>query len=561
MGLGSSVVAAPKCEQNPSLSTKPVRQSSRYSKEALVNSNSGMTNGIMFQPQYTEVFSTTNSLQVGYVEQFNTANSQHWQSMEVSVPTMTTTRQSRSRHRNLFNSRLNNSFVDSEVVNNAADSRINDIRRVEENLRMESRMLSENNNIPMARCSTPSPAYCFHCEHDHRERCCLYVGDKPEDGPYYSRWKRDLEIPTVRPQYIPKIPEAVSGNSTPFWFPAYTYTKPEDIKQKMMEKHPPLPPVWMRQYYYPIVGHGHEYQLLNQATLEPPTPYQQYLQQHQQEHYRMYQQQQQQQQQHNHHHQNREDPACHQGRKCGGSGIHTAVPMPSPYVHQVQAHHVHNVPVAGDYMHQMQQSPYYYQNSYYNAHLPPQQQQFYPAGYSTTAGGSPIYHDAYLHPAHYPISYGPVTALPTREPTPPAPTTSTPLWLLFCQKLSRKFPDRNKKSSPTKGRSPGKSFPHHHLRHHPTTTTTIVQPPPVLASSVTPPDYHPPKYTTIDHPQLQYQGMPTPQSYPRVPINASHHSRVGQTMAALHPPTPYYSHVPMGNDIGMYYVTSTAVNI
>ncbi|XP_058122541.1 alpha-protein kinase 1-like [Anopheles ziemanni] len=551
MGLGSSVVAAPKCENIPSFATKPVR----HSKQATVTSNAGMTNGTMFQPQYTEVFSAAPSSAVPggsvQMEQFNTANSQHWQSMEASAPTISTTRQSRSRHRNLFDSRLNTSFVDSEVVNSAADTRLADIRRVEENLRMESRMLSENNNIPMARCSTPSPAYCFHCDHDHRERCCLYVGDKPEDGPYYSRWKRDLENPSVRPQYIPKIPEAVSGNSTPFWFPAYTYTKPEEIRQKMMEKHPPLPPVWMRQYYYPLVGHGHEYQLLNQATLEPPTPYQQYLQQHQQELYRLYHQQQQQQMQqqqqfhHQHHHSQhqREDPLCRDGRKC------TAIsPETTPYVQQFQ--HVHSVQP-------MQPTPYFYQSSYYNGHLPPPQQQFYAAGYSTTTGGIPIYHDAYLHPAHYPVSYAPATPLPAREPTPPAaPTTSTPLWLLFCQKLSRKFPDRSKKSSPSKGRSAGKGFPHHHVRHNP---TTIVQPP--ALSNATPDYHHPPKYTTFEHPhQLQFQA---PQSYYKQPMNPVHHSsRMGQTMVTHHLASSYYTgQLPAANDIGMYYVPPTAVDI
>ncbi|KFB45249.1 hypothetical protein ZHAS_00013087 [Anopheles sinensis] len=544
MGLGSSVVAAPKCENIPSFA--------RHSKQATVTSTAGMTNGTMFQPQYTEVFPAAPSSAV-QIEQFNTANSQHWQSMEVSAPTISTTRQSRSRHRNPFDSRLNTSFVDSEVVSSAADTRLADIRRVEENLRMESRMLSENNNIPMARCSTPSPAYCFHCDHDHRERCCLYVGDKPEDGPYYSRWKRDLENPSVRPQYIPKIPEAVSGNSTPFWFPAYTYTKPEEIRQKMMEKHPPLPPVWMRQYYYPLVGHGHEYQLLNQATLEPPTPYQQYLQQHQQELYRMYHQQQQQQFQNHHHHHHhhgqhqREDPVCRDGQKC------TAIPPePSPYVQQF--HHVHNVQP-------MQHTPYFYQSSFYNGHLPSPQPQFYAAGYSATAGGIPIYHDAYLHPAHYPIGYAPVTPLPSREPTPPAtPTTSTPLWLLFCQKLSRKFPDRSKKSSPSKGRSAGKSFPHHHVRHNP---TTIVQPPGL--SNAAPDYHHPPKYTTFEHPhQLQFQ---PPQNYHKLPMSAAHQSsRMGQTMVTHHhhhlPATSYYTgQLPAANDIGMYYVPSTAVNI
>ncbi|XP_050077417.1 uncharacterized protein LOC126564418 [Anopheles maculipalpis] len=574
MGLGSSVEAAlATCNIKPSF--VPVssqrhqfevnscnKQSNGAKQSDLLPTSVGqtMTNGTLFQPQYTEVFSSgmamsTAPLGSGFVE-FNTAHSNNWQSMEASVALTTHQRQSRPRHRHLIDSRLNNSFVDGgDAMVTSADACISDIRRVEENLRMESRMLSDNNNIPMARCSTPSPAYCFHCDHDHRERCCLYVGDTPDDGPYYSRWKRDLENPTVRPQYIPKIPEAVSGNSTPFWFPAYTYTKPEAIKQKMLEKNPPPPAVWMRQFYYPIVGYGHEYQLMNQATMERPTPYQQYLQQHQQDVYRLYHHQQQQQQQ----------SACRHGRKCNGC---SAGNPGTPYVQQQFHPHVNQLQVAGDYVQQQQpmhpQSAYYYQQSSYYSndhhvnpphhHQPlPQQHYVTPIGYAPV----PVYHDAYLHPAHgYTLGYHPVGTIPPREPTPPSPTTptSTPLWLLFCQKLSRKFPDRSKKPSPTKGRSPSKNFVHHHVRHNPTT----VAPQPATITPVVAPDYYPPKYASIDqHPPMQYPSMAQPvQSYGRSVT-------VGQTVIS-HP--PYYSQVPSPtatpmNDVGMYYLAPTAVNL
>ncbi|XP_035909935.1 uncharacterized protein LOC118511220 [Anopheles stephensi] len=571
MGLGSSVEAAlPTCNIKPSsVPVTSLQQHHQRPSEAgpcntakgaasdRLQSDITMTNGTLFQPQYTEVFPSgmamsTAPIGSGYVE-YSTAHSHNWQSMEASGG-LTAQRQSRSRHRQLIDSRLNNSFVDGEAMVTSADACISDIRRVEENLRMESRMLSENNNIPMARCSTPSPAYCFHCDHGHRERCCLYVGDTPDDGPYYSRWMRDLENPTVRPQYIPKIPEAVSGNSTPFWFPAYTYTKPGAIKQKMLEKNPPPPAVWMRQFYYPIVGYGHEYQLMNQATLERPTPYQQYLQQHQQDVYRMYHHQQQQQQQ----------PACRHGRKCDGCPGNLGVPTGTPYVQQ-HFHPQPNPQVAADYAQQQQQqqqmhhpSAYYYQQSSYysNGHHPAPHQQHYatPLGYAPV----PVYHDAYLHPAHgYTLSYQPVATIPPREPTPPSPTTptSTPLWLLFCQKLSRKFPDRSKKPSPTKGRSPGKNFVHHHVRHNPTTVppqpaTTTISP------AVSVPDYYPPKYASID-PHMQFPSMAPPvPSYGRSVT-------VGQTVIS-HP--PYYGQVPSPavtpmNDVGLYYLAQTAVNL
>uniref|UniRef100_A0A182LSS8 Uncharacterized protein n=1 Tax=Anopheles culicifacies TaxID=139723 RepID=A0A182LSS8_9DIPT len=556
MGLGSSVEASPKCNIKTSSELVGSQQQLDQPQQSDLQPIGTMT---LFQPQYTEVFSTgmaTSTAPMGFVGsgfvEYNTAHSNNWQSMEAPV-SISSHRQSRSRHRHYIDSRLNNSFADGEAMVNAADACISDIRRVEENLRMESRMLSENNNIPMARCSTPSPAYCFHCDHDHRERCCLYVGDTPEDGPYYSRWKRDLENPTVRPQYIPKIPEAVSGNSTPFWFPAYTYTKPEAIKQKILEKNPPPPAVWMRQYYYPIVGYGHEYQLMNQATQERPTPYQQYLQQHQQDLYRLYnhQQQQQQQQQQQIH---PRDMACRHGRKCDGCPSTLGV-SGAPFVQQ-QFSVQPNTQVTGDYMQQMHHpSAYYYHGSYYNVHQPPHHQHHLPQQHYVTPLGYapvPVYHDGYLHPG-YPLGYQPVaTGMPPREPTPPSPTpsTSTPLWLLFCQKLSRKFPDRSKKPSPTKGRSPGKNFVHHHIRHNPTTVA------PTAANSIAP-DYYPPKYASIDQPHMQYQGMVQPvQNYGR-PV------AVSQTVVS-HP--PYYSHIappaatPM-SDVGMYYVSPGAVNI
>uniref|UniRef100_A0A8W7PDX8 Uncharacterized protein n=1 Tax=Anopheles coluzzii TaxID=1518534 RepID=A0A8W7PDX8_ANOCL len=558
MGLGSSVEAVPVCDIKKSLPlvcAEQARQQSDLSSQRVQPAAATMTNGTLFQPQYTEVFSSPMATSTvptggstGYVE-YSTAHSNHWQTMEAPTVPATYQRQSRSRQRQLMvDSRHHNSFADSEAVTQAADACISDIRRVEENLRMESRMLNENNNIPMARCSTPSPAYCFHCDHDHRERCCLYVGDTAEDGPYYSRWKRDLENPTVRPQYIPKIPEAVSGNSTPFWFPAYTYTKPEAIKQKMMEKNPPPPAVWMRQFYYPVVGYGHEYQLMNQATVEPPTPYQQYLQQHQQEVYRLYHQQQQQQQQ--------QRESCRHGRgKCDGI-VPGIVP---PYVQQ--PFQPTQLPDTVDYSQQIHHpTAYYYHGSYYSTpshphqHLP-QQHYATPIAYAPV----PVYHDGYLHPAHYPhISYPPVTAMPPREPTPPSPTTSsTPLWLLFCQKLSRKFPDRSKKSSPAKGghRSPSKNFAHHHMRHNPTTVGPTLGAP-IAPTTTVAPDYYPPKYATID-PQMQYHHH----QHHRQAVAAQTYGRaVGITQQA----TPYYGHVAPAttpiNDVAMYYVQPATVN-
>ncbi|XP_050082584.1 uncharacterized protein LOC126569490 [Anopheles aquasalis] len=500
--------------------------------------NAVMTNGEV--PQCTEMFSrVVTSCTVPVSEALSgycTGSGHHWQSQQLMLSDASM-RQPRSRHRSSFvDSRLHNSYVDAAAQ--TANTRISDIRRVEENLRMESLMLSLNQNIPMPRCSSPSPAYCFHCDHDHRERCCLYVGDKPEDGPYYSRWKRDLENPTVRPQYIAKIPEAVSGNSTPFWFPAFTYTKPEDIKQKMMEKHPPVPQVWMRQYYYPIVGYGHEHQLLNQATLNPPTPYQQYLQQHQQEVYRLYYQPHQQQL-----------PghglnlACSHGtHECKAGGVISPGSLCGPAQYRIPQH----VPMSGDeYVQQGSPTPcHYYPTSYYYAvQQQPPQQHYLPMVYPTVSHVPP----GYMHPGHShhyaPSANYPATALPQREPTPPIQATSTPLWLLFCQKLSRKFPDRCKKSSPSKAsRSTGKNY--HPARHNPTTVNHQLLPTSTMS------DHLPPKYSNIDHHlhHLQYSASIQQPHYPSPVVVPGPH------------PT-FYSHVPPQgmNDMGMYYVTPAPV--
>uniref|UniRef100_A0A2M4CIN2 Uncharacterized protein n=1 Tax=Anopheles darlingi TaxID=43151 RepID=A0A2M4CIN2_ANODA len=526
MGIGNSSVV--KCANNQF----PVHSEGHVD-------NAVMTNGEVFEPQVTEMFSrAVTSCTVPVSEAFSgycTGSGHNWQSQQLMLSDASM-RQSRSRHRSSFgDSRLHNSYVDGTVQ--TTNARISDIRRVEENLRMESLMLGLNQNIPMSRCSTPSPAYCFHCDHDHRERCCLYVGDKPEDGPYYSRWKRDLENPSVRPQYIAKIPEAVSGNSTPFWFPAFTYAKPEDIKQKMMEKHPPVPQVWMRQYYYPIVGYGHEHQLLNQATLNPPTPYQQYMQQHQQEIYRICQPHQQQISGYS------VNLACgHGNHKCEAVGVTS----PGSLCGQAQYQLPQHMPMgSGEYVQQVDQTPYHYYpaNYYYTLQQKPPHQHYLPMVYPTvTHGPSGYLHQGNSH--HYASSANyPGTVLPRREPTPPIAASSTPLWLLFCQKLSRKFPDRCKKSSPSKtSRSTGKNY--HPARHNPTTVNHQVLPTSTMS------DYLPLKYSNIDHHphHLQYSVTIPQPHYP------------SSVVVPGHQPT-FYSHVPQQamNDMGMYYVTPAPI--
>lgn len=113
----------------------------------------------------------------------------------------------------------------------------------------------------ISRCSTPiTETKCFHCEHDHKELCCLYAYDCLEDGPRYSNWKFELEkkVP-FQIQNVPQIPEAISGNLTPKGFPGFTYSNLERIELEMRrnaQQQQQIPPVWMRQFFYPMFATG-----------------------------------------------------------------------------------------------------------------------------------------------------------------------------------------------------------------------------------------------------------------------------------------------------------------
>ncbi|XP_053692053.1 mediator of RNA polymerase II transcription subunit 12 isoform X1 [Sabethes cyaneus] len=140
-------------------------------------------------------------------------------------------RASRSLYR--FNNYENRSVTRPVPVSDL-NVRMTDIREIEEDLLLESVLLSQNNNIPMGRCSSPSPAHCFHCDHSHRKKCCLYVGDKETDLNQYSAWKQNLESSRVKSKFTTRFPEAVSGDTTPYWFPKFTYI--DQIKHQEAEQ-------------------------------------------------------------------------------------------------------------------------------------------------------------------------------------------------------------------------------------------------------------------------------------------------------------------------------------
>lgn len=147
------------------------------------------------------------------------------------------------------------------------NARIVDIRDVEDDLRMESILLKQNNNIPLGRCSTPDPSYCYHCDHKHRGRCCLYLGDKEDDINRYSAWTQDFEKTAVKPQNIKCIPEAVSYNSTPYWFPRYTPVKSNQTKASPTSK----------PFFQPFQSATTWQELLDPNRPTSLTPYQQYI--------------------------------------------------------------------------------------------------------------------------------------------------------------------------------------------------------------------------------------------------------------------------------------------
>ncbi|XP_055548210.1 uncharacterized protein LOC129731875 isoform X1 [Wyeomyia smithii] len=170
-----------------------------------------------------------------------------------------------------FSNREQNMIVDQAMPTPDLNARMTDIRQIEENIRIESFLLMQNNNVPMGRSSTPSPAYCFHCDHRHREKCCLYIGDNEEDINRYSAWKQDLEQSCDKPQHTSRIPDAISGNTTPYWFPQFTYTNPYK-KEEPKKKEPSR----AKQFYHPLLSYS-----MSKGPFDYPkttaTPYQQYM--------------------------------------------------------------------------------------------------------------------------------------------------------------------------------------------------------------------------------------------------------------------------------------------
>lgn len=166
---------------------------------------------------------------------------------------------------------LNNTAVDDSVASVSSDV----IEQAQLDFTMERRFLQKNKNVPIGRSSSPTRIKCFHCAHGHGKRCCLYIGDHLGDVKRYAKWKKHLERDSIRPGHFPRVPEAVSGGSTPNWFPTGTYRRGRDIWRRMGELNPPPPTVYLRRYALPLLSYGKEYTML-EKKVRKLTPYEEY---------------------------------------------------------------------------------------------------------------------------------------------------------------------------------------------------------------------------------------------------------------------------------------------
>lgn len=177
--------------------------------------------------------------------------------------------------------RLSRIHKEDKLLNNTAvydpmESVTSDVvEQAQNDFTMERRFLQKNKNVPIGRSSSPTRIKCFHCAHGHAKRCCLYIGDHLGDVKRYAKWKKHLERDIIRPGHFPRVPEAVSGGSTPNWFPTGTYRRGRDIWRRMGELNPPPPTVYFRRYSLPLLSCGKEYNMLKKKARKL-TPYEEY---------------------------------------------------------------------------------------------------------------------------------------------------------------------------------------------------------------------------------------------------------------------------------------------
>lgn len=168
---------------------------------------------------------------------------------------------------------LNNTAV-NESFSKGAFSGV--IEQAEEEFFMEQLLFRVRKYRPMGRKSSPTRRRCFHCDHGHAAKCCLYIGDRYADKDGYAQWKHHLEKDPIRLGRFPRIPEAVSGAATPIWFPRDSPRTWDGIRRRLVEQNRPAPALSIRRFYFPLLIPGSRERVLNRM-IKKPTPRQRYF--------------------------------------------------------------------------------------------------------------------------------------------------------------------------------------------------------------------------------------------------------------------------------------------
>ncbi|KAL1394603.1 hypothetical protein pipiens_011835 [Culex pipiens pipiens] len=168
---------------------------------------------------------------------------------------------------------LNNTAV-NESFSKGAFSGV--IEQAEEEFFMEQLLFRVRKYRPMGRKSSPTRRRCFHCDHGHAAKCCLYFGDRYADKDGYAQWKHHLEKDPIRLGRFPRIPEAVSGAATPIWFPRDSPRTWDGIRRRLVEQNKPAPAFSLRRFFFPLLIPGSRERVLNRL-IKKATPRQRYF--------------------------------------------------------------------------------------------------------------------------------------------------------------------------------------------------------------------------------------------------------------------------------------------
>lgn len=106
-------------------------------------------------------------------------------------------------------------------------------KKVSKNYNRKSRRDQVKENKVMPRFSSPTRNFCEHCDHQHRQSCCVYYHETTENALMYSLFKEELEMEKTRfYKYGLVDPDIVSGGITPGGFPEFTNTEEMNLKEE-----------------------------------------------------------------------------------------------------------------------------------------------------------------------------------------------------------------------------------------------------------------------------------------------------------------------------------------